>query len=245
MQRALEVPAEERLGRHDVIAEPVRERALHEIEALVEVAPRVHRERPRHPEIVERVLDRLPVPPSSAPAGRPGRVEVGVAHRALRTDGRLDLAQHPGVAFEPPGPAGVADAIVEHGAPPPRQRRRRHEAGRVRPVLEQQPALVDEPIEPRAIVRAEAAPHGQVVRALQHVDGVHLDPAHVLDEAREPSLGQPRRARPRQVLSLEKERANGRQRGHRVLHRQRHGPRLTDRSRGRWRRSAVDRRRRG
>jgi hypothetical protein len=47
------------------------------------------------------------------------------------------------------------------------------------------------------------------VRAVQDVDGVHLDAAHVLGEADEPRRGQRRCARPREVLSLEKERADG------------------------------------
>ena len=52
----------------------------------------------------------------------------------------------------------------------------------MRPVLEEEPAAVDEAIEARPLVGAEAAPHREIVRALHHVDRVHLETAHVLDE---------------------------------------------------------------
>src|SRR5437879_2546253 len=124
--------------------------------------------------MVERVLDGPPRPPSAA-AGRTPSREVGVAHRPVGLHGRAHRAQHLRVAAQPARPAGVPAAIVEHRAPPPRQRRRRHEARGVRPVLEEEPAAVHEPVEPRAVVGAEAAPHGQVVRAVEDVDGIELE----------------------------------------------------------------------
>src|SRR5213595_2817337 len=133
---------------------------------------------------MQRVLDGPPRPPP-APAGGAASVEVRVAHRPIDLNGGRHAAQYLRVAAEPVGPAGVPDAVVEHGAPPPRQRGGRHEAGGVRPVLEEQPASVDEPVEPRALVRAEAAPYRQIVGALEHVDRVQLEPTHVLDEAAE------------------------------------------------------------
>src|SRR5205823_4499843 len=127
----------------------------------------------------------LPVPPPAAAARRAPPFEVRVPHRPVGLNGRLHETQHLGVPAEPVGPAGVPNAIVEHGAPPPRQHRGRHEARGVRPVLEQEPAAVDEPVEPRAVVGAEAAPHRHVMGAGEDVDGVELEPAHVLDEAAE------------------------------------------------------------
>jgi len=53
----------------------------------------------------------------------------------------------------------------------------------VRPVLEEQTLAVDEAVEIRALVRPEAAPHGEVMGALEHVDRVDLQPAYVLGEA--------------------------------------------------------------
>ena len=52
----------------------------------------------------------------------------------------------------------------------------------MRPVFEQHAPAIDEPIEGRAVVGAEAAPRGQVVRALDDVDRVDLEPAGVGDE---------------------------------------------------------------
>ena len=76
------------------------------------------------------------------------------------------------------------------------------------PVLEEEPPVVDEPVEPRAIVGAEATPHREIVGAVQDIDGIHLDAAHVLDEAAEAGRGQPGRARSGQVLALEEQRAD-------------------------------------
>src|SRR5213596_3876581 len=154
---------------------------------------------------MQRVLDGPPRPPSAA-AGWTASVEVSVAHRPVALDGRLHPAQHLRVPAEPVGPAGVPDTIVEHGAPPPRQHRGRHETRGMRPVLEQEPAAVDEPVEPRAVVRAEAAPHREVVGAIEDVDGIQLEPADVFDEASEAPGGQRGRAGAAEVLPLEEER---------------------------------------
>src|SRR2546425_13224104 len=81
----------------------------------------------------------------------------------------------------------------------------------MRPVLEEEPAAVDEPIEPRAVVRAEAAPHRQVVRAVEDIDGIELEPAHVLDETAE-ALGRQRgRLWAGEMLPLQEERGDGAQ----------------------------------
>ena len=82
----------------------------------------------------------------------------------------------------------------------------------MRPVLEEEPAAVDEPVELRAVVRAEAAPHGQVVRAVEDVDGIELEPAHVLDEATQAPRRQRGRAGAAEMLSLQEERGGGAQR---------------------------------
>src|SRR5207247_5487589 len=115
-------------------------------------------------------------------------------------------------------PALMPDAIVEHRAPPPRQRRRGHETRGVRPVLEEQPPTVDHAIQPCAIVGAEPAPQREIVRALQHVDRIHLDAADVLREATETLRRQRGRARAREVLALQEERANRARRDRRAWH---------------------------
>ena len=78
----------------------------------------------------------------------------------------------------------------------------------MRPVLEEEAAPVDEPVEPRALVGAEAAPEREVVRAVEDVDRVELEAARVLDELDEPPGGQPAGARARQMLPLEEERGD-------------------------------------
>ena len=168
----------------------------------------VHGERARHPQIVQGVVHGLPVPPAAAPAGRTPAIDLTAGHRTVGLDGRAHGPEHPGIRLEP-RPAGVVHAIVEHGPAPPRQHRGRHQARRVRPVLEQQPPLVDQPVQTRAVVRPEAAPQGQVVRALEDVDGVELQTAHVLDEADEPGGRERRHPRAGQVLPLEEERGDG------------------------------------
>jgi hypothetical protein len=56
------------------------------------------------------------------------------------------------------------------------------------------------------------------VGAIEDVDGVHLEPAHVLDEAAESPGGQRGRARTGEVLPLEKERGDRVQRKRRAWH---------------------------
>jgi hypothetical protein len=56
------------------------------------------------------------------------------------------------------------------------------------------------------------------VGAIEHVDRVELETAHVLDEAGEPVCGEGQRARPREVLTLEKERGHRAQRNGRGGH---------------------------
>src|SRR5262245_41823939 len=208
VQRALEVPALELFRRHRLHPGRVGHRALPEVVAFLEVLPRVNDEGAGHPEMVERVLDRPPRPPAAL-AGRPAALEIGIGHRSVRADGVLDRAQHLRVPAQPARPAGVPAPVVEHSAPPPRQRGGRHEAGGVRPVLEEQPAPVHEPVEARTVVGAEAAPHRQVVRALEHVDRVELKSADVLDEAREARRRERGGVGSRQVLALEEERGDG------------------------------------
>ena len=75
----------------------------------------------------------------------------------------------------------------------------------MRPVLEEQPPAIDQPIEALAVVGAEPAPDGQVVGAIEDVDRVHLQAPDVFDEATQAPRRQPGRARPREVLALEEE----------------------------------------
>src|SRR4026208_1714520 len=105
-------------------------------------------------------------------------------------------------------PAGVPDPVVEHRPLPPRQHRDRHEARGVSPVLEQETAAIHQAVEPRPVVRAEAAPYREGVGAREHADRRHLDTAHVLGEAGEPRRGEPVRARAGQMLAVEEERGH-------------------------------------
>jgi len=52
----------------------------------------------------------------------------------------------------------------------------------------------------------------EVVGAIEHVDGVELEPAHVFHEAAEPSGGEAGRSRPVEVLALEEKRGDGAER---------------------------------
>ncbi len=76
-------------------------------------------------------------------------------------------------------------------------------------MLEEEPAAVDEAIEARPLVGAEAAPHREIVRALHHVDRVHLETAHVLDEARQSVGRQAMGARATEMLPVQEERPHG------------------------------------
>src|SRR5262249_59486301 len=108
-----------------------------------------------HPEVVQRVLHGAPAPPSAL-ARRPSLLEVAVGHRPVSEHGGLDALEY--LAVPPQArPARVTKLIVEHGAAPPRQHGGGHQAGGVRPVLEEQAAAIDLAGEPCAIVRAEAA----------------------------------------------------------------------------------------
>ena len=202
------MPAREFFRRHRLAAGGRRQRPLQQVIALVEVPTRVHRERAGHPEVVQTVLHRPP-PPPPAPAARPAPLEVCAAHGSIGRDGGLHLGQHLGIAAQPVGPARVPRAVVEHGAPPPRQRGCRDQARGVGPVLEEQPPAIDEPIEPRAVVRSKAAPDREVVGTVEHVDGVELQAAHVLDEAAQPAGAQGDRPGPGEMLALQKERPDG------------------------------------
>ena len=103
----------------------------------------------------------------------------------------------------------MAEPVVQHRPAPLREMRHRDQTGRVRPVLGQEPPAVDEAVEPRPLVGPEPAPQGEVVRAVEHVDRVELEPARVLDELEEPPGGQPAGARAGEMLPLEEERGDG------------------------------------
>src|SRR4030095_11959696 len=62
------------------------------------------------------------------------------------------------------------------------------------------------PIEPRGVVRSKAAPDREVVGAIEDIDRVELQAAHVLDEAAQPAGAQGGRSRPGQMLALQEER---------------------------------------
>ena len=68
------------------------------------------------------------------------------------------------------------------------------------PVFKEQAATIHEPVEPRAVVGSEAAPHRQIVRAIEHIDRVELHAAHVLDESAKARRREWACPGPRQVL---------------------------------------------
>jgi hypothetical protein len=85
----------------------------------------------------------------------------------------------------------------------------RDQAGGVRPVLEEDATPVDEPLERAAVVDAEAAPQGEMVRALDDVDRVELDPAGRRREAFQARRGETAGARAIEQLARQEERAHG------------------------------------
>ena len=120
VERPRDVPRPERVGREGLAGRPGRQDALGQVVPLLEVRPRMHSERPGHPEVVERVLGRLPAPPAAAPA-RAAMLEVRGARRPAGPDGVRDEVERLAVAPEPGGPPGVAEPVVQH-RPAPRAR---------------------------------------------------------------------------------------------------------------------------
>ena len=79
----------------------------------------------------------------------------------------------------------------------------------MRPVLEEHAPAVDQPIQCGTVVRAEAAPQRQVVRAVDDVDRVELNAADGLGETGEARGGQPPRPRSIELLAFEEQRRGG------------------------------------
>src|SRR5262249_18330413 len=107
-----------------------------------------------HPQVVERVGGRLPVPPARLRA-RTAVNEVGAAGGPPLADRLLDRSQGPAILLEPAGPATAARVIVEHRAPPGREVICGHETRSVGPVFEERATLVDETIQRSFLVDAE------------------------------------------------------------------------------------------
>ena len=118
---------------------------------------------------------------SALPSGPPSRIACSTAASVSR----FFLSQR--------AQPRLLRVIVEHRAPPGREVLRGDEARGVRPVLEQRAAIVGEPIERGLVVGAEAAPDGEVVRAIDDVDRVDLETAGVRDEATRRGKGRTRR----------------------------------------------------
>ena len=207
VEAAAQVPAQELPGRGRFDFPYRWDHAFRQVEALLEVGPRVHQRAPRHPQPVEREGGGLPAPP---PGGRtpPGVLEIRVADRSALAERLLHRVDDARVPLEESRPPGVAHGVVQHRAPPHREVRGRNEARRVRPVLEQQPAVVGEAVEGAPIVGTETAPNREVVGPVQHVDRIDLEAARVLDEAQEARGGEALLAGAVEVLALEKERGD-------------------------------------
>jgi hypothetical protein len=84
----------------------------------------------------------------------------------------------------------------------------------VRPILEQDAAPVYELLQRLPVEGTEAAPERQVMRAIDDVDRVELEPADVLHEACQAPRRQPARERTIEVLARDEERGDGAAREH-------------------------------
>ena len=165
---------------------------------------------------------RLPVPPAGGGARRTAVGEVRAAEGAALADGLADGRERAAVLLEPARPAAASRVIVEHGAPPRGEMLDGHEAGGVRPVLEERAPAVGQFVEGGPVVGAEPAPHGQVVGAIDDVDGIELQAPRIRQQCPDARGGEGAAARAAQVLALEEEggnrpKRNGRPRGQLLL----------------------------
>ena len=208
-ERLPQVPPAEALPRQRLAGDGLGHHPLGQVEALPEVRPGVDERAPAHPQVVEGVRGGLPVPPAAGRARGAPVLEVGAAQGTAGGDRVLDRPQDAAVLLEPAAPGAAAQGVVEHRPAPGREVRRRHQAGGVGPVLEQEPPAVDEPLHGRAVVGSEAAPQREVVGALDHVDGVDLEPPDVLHEGQQGGGGEPAGPRPREVLAGQEEGGHG------------------------------------
>ena len=90
-----------------LLARGLGHQALGQVEALLEMLPRVDLGAAAHPEVVERVRGGLPVPPAPGRAGRAAVREVGIAHGTVGGDRRFDRAQDRAVLLEPVAPGAA------------------------------------------------------------------------------------------------------------------------------------------
>ncbi len=118
----------------------------------------MHRDPPRLPQEVERVRRGLPRPPAVALAHVRRALEVGGPERPALGDGLLDRVDECLLAARVTVALAKALGDLVHDGEPDRQVLRRDEARDVGQVFEQDAPAVDEPLEPRAVVRTEAAP---------------------------------------------------------------------------------------
>ncbi len=207
VQRLPQMPPAELQGRERLAGYRLGHHPLREIEALLEVPPRVDQGAAAHPEVVEGVCGGLPVPPAP---GRAAAVrEVGAAHRTVGSDRFLDRPQDRAVLLEPLAPGATADRVVEHHPSPGREVRGRDQAGSVGPVLEQQPLPVGDPLDRPALERSEPAPQREVVAALDDVDRIELKAPHVFHEGQERAGGEAPGPRPGEVLAGHEEGSDG------------------------------------
>src|SRR6185503_9595665 len=101
---------------------------------------------PAHPQVVEGMGARLPIPPPTA-AAFAIMLEIGVSQRPAGGNRGLDFPHQGTVLLQPLAPAAIAQRIVEHGAPPPDEVGGGHEARRVCPIFEEDPSAIDEAVE--------------------------------------------------------------------------------------------------
>src|SRR5687767_5421826 len=90
MERLAQMPAAKLVGAGWRRGHRIPHHALCQIESLLKVHARIDERPPAHPQVVERMGARFPIPPS-APATLAILFEIGVPQRAAGCDRRLDL----------------------------------------------------------------------------------------------------------------------------------------------------------
>lgn len=173
-RRAVRVPAEQ-LGGHDVLRQRI---------PALEAVPPGDRHVPDPPEVLERVLDLVPLPPAAAPAGRVA-ADLGGAGRAAVPQLGAHPVQRARRGALPPERAALGPERIPAEAPegPVLDGQER---GLVRQILRVAPRPPDagpsqeRALQHRGVVCAQPREQRKVVRPGEHVHRVDLQHAHAL-----------------------------------------------------------------
>jgi hypothetical protein len=186
---------------------PCRDHPLGKIVDLLEALAPGHRQLAGAPEIFQRRLRRVPVPPSAGVFAttllRFVPAQVPRHDRALGAD----VVEHPvqhrletlAVPLAPTFPQGLA--LPGEAAHPVGIEAGRDDRGVVGPVLEQRRLALQQVVELAVAVGVIARKEDQVVGALHRVDAVDLDEAQLLDQIVEALAGEAASHRPGKALS--------------------------------------------